>query len=178
MVAAVPETPAPSRAEFHRAIAATSDRWFAACVKITGDRGLAEDAVQDALATAWVKRHQFAGNAALTTWIHRIAVNAALQIVRRRQPDFVDPQSFEVTDEAGGPAELHRDFELDEALRQAFSVLTEMERVCFVLKHLEQWRIREIMEALDLAEGTVKQAVFRAVRKLRPRLADLREGFA
>ena len=48
-----------------------------------------------------------------------------------------------------------------------------MERVCFVLKHLEHWRLKEIAEELRTNDGTVKQAVFRAVRKLRPRMTVL-----
>lgn len=168
----------PTRAEFHRAIAERNERWFVACLKITGDRGLAEDAVQDALATAWRKRHQFKGSAALSTWIHRIAVNAALQIVRKRQPEAFDPQARDIPDDAPTPECSHLAFELDSALRSAFSALSEIERVCFVLRHLEQWRIREIAEELDLTIGTVKQAVFRAVRKLRARLDYLKDRTA
>ena len=52
-------------------------------------------------------------------------------------------------------------------LSAAMTQLSEFERICFVLKHLEQWRVREISEELDINEGRVKQAVFRAVKKLR-----------
>ncbi|MEJ2258255.1 MAG: sigma factor [Woeseiaceae bacterium] len=61
---------APTRADFHAAIAARGDRWFAVCLRITRDRDLAEDAVQDALLSAWNKRDQFDRSARLDTWIH------------------------------------------------------------------------------------------------------------
>ena len=48
-----------------------------------------------------------------------------------------------------------------------------MERACFVLKHLEQWRYAEIATELGTNDGRVKQAVFRAVRKLRPHMTAL-----
>ena len=51
--------------------------------------------------------------------------------------------------------------------------LSEIERVCFVLKHLEQWRLKEIADELNTNTGAVKQAIFRAVRKLRVRMTGL-----
>ena len=71
----------PAQAEFHRAIANRGDHWFAACLRITRNEDLAADAVQDALLSAWNKRHQFERSAQLETWIHRIAINAALQLL-------------------------------------------------------------------------------------------------
>ena len=56
--------------------------------------------------------------------------------------------------------------------------LTDIERVCFTLKHLEQWRAKEISAELDINEGRVKQAVFRAVKKLRVSMQDMqRENY-
>ena len=72
---------APTQAEFHEAISNRSDRWFSACLRITRNHELAEDAVQEALLSAWNKRDQFQHSARLETWIHRIAVNAALQLL-------------------------------------------------------------------------------------------------
>ena len=54
---------------------------FSACLKITRNRAMAEDAVQEALLSAWAKRSQFHHDSRLDTWIHRIAVNAALQLI-------------------------------------------------------------------------------------------------
>ncbi len=65
--------------------------------------------------------------------------------------------------------------ELSHDLINALVSLTELERVCFVLKHLEEWRLSEIASQLDTGVGSVKQALFRAVKKLRVRMASLRD---
>lgn len=166
----------PTTAEFHAAIARRSDRWYAACLRITRDPDLAEDAVQDALLNAWNKRDQFESSSRLETWIHRIAVNAALQLLRKNKPERFTALDFEVADDAATLLEMHADSELVENLRVPLQKLSDLERVCFVLKHLEQWRIREIAAELGSSEGTVKQALFRAVRRLRVSMADLRSN--
>ena len=63
---------------------------------------------------------------------------------------------------------------LDAALSAALNRLSDTERVCFVLKHVEQWRLSEIAEELDINVGRVKQALFRGVRKLRPNMTLLK----
>ena len=164
---------APGGDEFKAAIAARSDAWFAACLRITGSRQAAEDAVQDGLLAAWTKRHQFQRSSRLETWIHRITVNAALQQLRRRQPTALDPADIEIEDTAARPEDRQRHAELEGELRSAFGGLTDIERVCFALKHLEDWRLQEIAGEVDVTVGAVKQAVFRAVRKLRSRMPEL-----
>ncbi len=173
MVAILQSAGAPSQADFHAAISNRSDRWFAACLKITRNRDMAEDAVQDALLSAWNKRHQYDSSASLDTWIHRIAINAALQILRKNRPAAFEPLEVDVVDERDAPEELRAEQELGDSLVAALVHLSEIERVCFVLKHLEQWRLKEIADEIDSNVGTVKQAIFRAVRKLRVRMKSL-----
>ena len=163
----------PTRAEFHEAISTRSDRWYAACLKITRNPDLAEDAVQEALISAWDKRHQFQHTARLDTWIHRIAVNAALQLLRKQRPGVFEPLETEIADDSASPEAAQHDHYLGAELEKAFSGLSEVERVCFVLKHLEQWRLKEIAEELTVNINTVKQALFRAVKKLRVSMQDL-----
>ncbi len=167
MVAVLKSIGAPTRAEFHEVIASRADRWYAACLKITRDRDLAEDAVQDALLSAWNKRHQFEKTARLDTWIHRIAINAALNQIRKSKPGVFEPLESDVESDFTTPHQSWEDHEMEGKLARSLARLTEVERVCFVLKHLEQWRAKEIGAELDINEGQVKQAVFRAVKKLR-----------
>jgi RNA polymerase sigma-70 factor (ECF subfamily) len=174
MVAVMKGAGTPTRADFHEAISTRSDRWFAACLKITRNRDLAEDAVQDALLSAWNKREQFDGQARLDTWIHRIAVNAALQLLRKNRPGIFEPLEEEPADMATSPEGAALNRELDRELSVALTQLSETERVCFVLKHLEQWRLREISDELDIGISTVKQALFRGVRKLRGSVTSLK----
>jgi len=174
MVAATNDVGAPTRAEFHEAISRRSDCWYAACLKITRNSALAEDAVQDALLSAWDKRHQFQRTSRLDTWIHRIAVNAALQLLRKHRPGIFEPLETEPVDHSSSPESARQNDEIDRQLSAALTSLTDLERVCFLLKHLEQWRLTEIAAELDVGISTVKQALFRGVRKLRGRAAGLK----
>lgn len=173
MVAAIEPGSGPTQAEFHDAISSRSDRWFSACLRITRNPALAEDAVQEALLSAWDKREQFQRTSSLETWIHRIAVNAALQLMRKERPNRFQPLAAEIVDEADSPEQGVRDRDVGAVLTAAFKHLSEAERVCFVLKHMEQWRLREIADELDTDVGAVKQALFRAVKKLRVSVPDV-----
>ena len=168
----------PSQTDFHRVIDARSDRWYSACLKITRDPDLAADAVQDALLNAWNKRDQFRHNARLDTWIHRIAVNAALSLLRKSRPGTFESLDVDVESGDSSPEQQLHEFELENELAANLARLTDIERVCFVLKHLEQWRAREIADELGTNVGRVKQAVFRAVRKLEARMQNLKRGKA
>lgn len=175
MVAAADNLPVPTSADFHRAITERADRWYAACLHITQNRQLAEDAVQDALLSAWRMRRQFNAQARLDTWIHRIAVNAALQVLRKQRPERQLPLDSDALHSDDTPERRGAESELASELSRALCRLSEMERLCFVLKHLEQWRLKEIAEELDVSVGTVKQALFRGVKKLRAILPDPRK---
>lgn len=134
---------------------------------------MAEDAVQDALLSAWNKRHEFTHAARLETWIHRIAVNAALQLLRKNRPGAFESLDFDIADH-DGPETARLEDELGDSFCAAASKLSQMEHTCFVLKHLEQWRLREIANELDGKVDTVKQARYRGVQKLRLSMSDLR----
>lgn len=172
---AVLNSGAPTQADFHEAIASRSNYWYSACLKITRNADMAADAVQDALLNAWNKRHQFQQGAKLETWIHRIAVNAALGLIRKSKPGVFQPLETDIGCEDASPVEALENFELESSLARQLTALTEIERVCFVLKHLEQWRASEIAAELGINEGQVKQAVFRAVKKLRVSMQGMRE---
>lgn len=169
---------APSQADFHAAISSRSDRWYAACLRITRNPALAEDAVQDALVSAWSKRHQFRETARLDTWIQRIAINSALMLIRKQRPGRFTPLDHDVADEADLPVTYLEQLDVQSSLGRACAQLSEIERVCFLLKHIEEWRLKEIAAALDTSIGTVKQAVFRAVKKLRTQMTDLQRSEA
>ena len=175
MVAVMKSGPAPTQADFHEAIAARSDRWYSACLKITRNPDMAADAVQDALLNAWNKRHQFEQAARLDTWIHRIAINAALNQIRKAKPGVFEPLEAEVEGDFTDPQQAREDGELEDRLAGSLARLTEIERVCFVLQHLEQWRGREIAAELGMNTGQVKQAVFRAVKKLRVSMQSMQD---
>jgi RNA polymerase sigma-70 factor (ECF subfamily) len=146
-----------------------SVRWYNACLRITRDKDLAADAVQEALLKAWNRRDDFRGDAALDSWIHRIAVNAAIDLVRRRKTRAEDELDAEAPFAASSaaPDSEYADHAFGKDLNVAMQRLSTMERQTFLLKHLEGWRLDEIAESLQTSIGNVKSTLFRAVRKLR-----------
>ena len=154
---------------FHTVLSERSPRWYNACLRITRDADLAADAVQEALLKAWDRRDEFRGEAALDTWIHRIALNAAIDLTRRRkrraEEDLVD-DAFEAP-----PTESPDSDYVQEALSRDLAVamqrLSTMERQAFLLKHIEGWRLDEIAESLQTNINNVKSVLFRGIRKLR-----------
>lgn len=167
--------PAVALDDFHRLLGERSPRWYSACLRITRDAALAEDAVQDALLKAWDKRAHFRGEAELDTWIHRIAINAAIDQMRRLRPQaLIGQEDCEEPVEERTPASAHQAAAFADGLDGALRGLSELERCCFVLKHVEQWRLLEIAEEFGISQDSVKQALFRALRKLRGTLEGWR----
>jgi RNA polymerase sigma-70 factor (ECF subfamily) len=154
---------------FQTLINERSGRWYNACLRITRDAGLAADAVQDALHKDWNHRDDFRGEAALDSWIHRIALNAAIDLIRRRKTraeDELDVDAHAAAPWAAAENEHIRE-SLDKDLSAAMQRLTALERQVFLLKHIEGWRLDEIAESLQSNINSVKNALFRAVHKLR-----------
>ena len=157
---------APTQAEFHAAIDAGSGHWLAACLGITRDPALAEDCVQEALASAWAKRDQFRRGAVEYTyqlfneWQRRDALEGLVALAEDAPRD-----EGEAEDEAPTPEDDCALEQFGGDLGEALEALSDLERVCFVLKHLEQWRLKEIAAHLDVGIGPVKQALFRALKK-------------
>jgi len=154
---------------FHTVLHERSRRWYNACLRITRDPDLAADAVQTALLKAWDRRAEFRGEAALDTWIHRIALNAAIDLIRKRKRRAEDELDVETVGESPDPTPeseyagdaLVRDLEV--AMRR----LSTSERQTFVLKHVEGWKLEEIAESTRTNINNVKSTLFRAVHKLR-----------
>lgn len=163
---------------FRHLVDANAGALFRVCVRITGERAMAEDAVQEAFFNAFRHLADFDGRAALSTWLYSIAVNAALAQVRKRrhlevawpERDEGDDTALEAADDSPTPdrhamsAELRRDIEAELAR------MTPIERTAFVLRHQEGRSLEEISAALSLNVSGAKQAIFRAVRKLRAAL--------
>jgi RNA polymerase sigma-70 factor, ECF subfamily len=166
----------PSLDTFQTMLKTKSGRWYNACLRITQDAGMAEDAVQEALLKAWRQRDEFRGDAELDTWIHRIALNAAIDAQRRQRPVSVDDDALadHPAHESQSPEARYTTRALANDLAGAMALLTTMERECFVLKHMEGWRLDEIAVAQKTNINNTKQALFRAVRKLRVALTDWR----
>jgi RNA polymerase sigma-70 factor (ECF subfamily) len=159
---------------------------FRVAYRITGNEADAEDVVQEAFLRGYRKLEGFESRANFGTWIYRIAVHCALDRVRRRRGDETnwagqvgetnDPEQdqLQVADQAAGPDRLVLSGEIGSMQETALRSLTATERTAFVLRHMEDRTTAEIGAALGIEPNAAKQAVFRAVQKLRRRLAPLR----
>ena len=155
---------------------------FRVAYRITGNESDAEEAVQEAFLRGYQALANFAGRSSMATWIYRIGANCALDIVSRRRPgaqsriaEENDPERSEVqlADIKAGPDRLLLSREIEARRQAAMSELTPTERTAFVLRHMEDRSTEEIAAALNIAPNAAKQAVFRAVQKLRRQLAPL-----
>ncbi len=140
-------------------------RVYNLCFRILGDAEEAADASQDTFLAALRKLSTFRGDAAFTTWLHRVAVNACYDSLRkkRRRPLLqLAPEEGDERPEPSLPAPDHADgvvFSVDvaEALRQ----VPEEFRVVLVLADVQDLPYDEIAAVLDIPVGTVKSRVFR-----------------
>ncbi|MFF7675540.1 RNA polymerase sigma factor SigM [Actinacidiphila glaucinigra] len=156
------------------------DRLWAVALRTLGDREEAADAVQDALVSAFRSAHTFRGQSAVTTWLHRITVNACLDRARkaasRRTAAVTDEKQFEELlephESAAAPAErgeLHRE------LLRALATLPVEQRAALVLVDMQGYPVAEAAAVLDVPAGTVKSRCARGRARLLPLLSHLRD---
>ena len=153
-----------------------------------GNEQDAQDVHQDAFIKAYRHLGNFRFECSFYTWLYRIVTNLCLDQLRRRKSRREDPAT--VLDSSGdemdlmanitdGRASANPGRELDrkvmgEQIASALDKLTPRERTVFELKHYQGLKLRTIGEMLSTTEETAKNTLFRATRKLRARLADVR----
>lgn len=152
--------------------------------RMTGSPQDAEDVVQDTFLRAYRQLGRFESRANFSTWLHRIAVNCSIDLIRSRRhqesgADAADLEHFEgaAEDRADpSPERLMLSTQVQERIGAAMAALSAMERAAFVLRHFEGQSIEEISRALGLKTNAAKHSVFRAVRKMRVALEPFVEG--
>jgi RNA polymerase sigma-70 factor (ECF subfamily) len=161
---------------------------FRVAFRITGNESDAEEAAQEAFLRGYNKLSTFRQDASFATWITRIVMNTSINLVERRDRDLSHQaprvaesssaleQTVQVADGSAGPERLLFDAEAATLRQAAMDALTPMERTAFTLRHMEEVPMAEIAVALNVPINSVKQAVFRAVGKLRQSLAPLAGG--
>jgi RNA polymerase sigma-70 factor, ECF subfamily len=153
-----------------------------------GNEQDAQDVHQEAFIKAYRHLSNFRFECSFYTWLYRIVTNLCLDQLRRRKSRREDPSTVldgsgeemdlmaNVTDgrASANPArELERKT-MNAAIQSALDELTPRERTVFELKHYQGLKLRTIGEMLSTTEETAKNTLFRATRKLRARLAEVR----
>ena len=127
------------------------DRMWAVALRTTRNPELAADCVQDAFISAFRRADSYRGDAAVTTWLHRIVVNACLDRLRRDKPTSPLPE-YELADKGDAAASVDTRLEVREALDR----LPEGQRMALVLVDMHGLSVLEAAAVLEVAEGTVK----------------------
>ena len=164
-------------------VARHSSTVFRVAYRITGNEADADEVVQEAFLRGYQRLPEFEARSQFSTWIYRIAVNCALNMVNKKKleatyqiAEEADPSQHEVqvADTSAGPERTLLSREIEALQATAMKSLTATERTAFILRHMENCSTAEIASTLHIAPNAAKQAVFRAVQKLRRSLAPLR----
>jgi RNA polymerase sigma-70 factor, ECF subfamily len=155
--------------------------------RILRNREDAEDAVQQAFGRAFLRLEAFQGESRFSTWLTRIVINEALQLLRKRRPGHSSLENrtakdgtvsaWEIEDAAVTPEERVNRQEMHGMLNEAIGELRPILRTVVKLYEMDEMSSGKAAQALGLTNGTVKARAFRARRLLRRKL-DLRLGKA
>lgn len=146
--------------------------------RMCGDVELAEDAAQDAFIQAWLHLSSFRPGTSLRNWIYRIAVNAALDVIRRApKTPLVDLETLSMPDSSAGPETMLLEKERAFAVQQAVLSLTEANRSVLTLREYGGLSYQEIAATLNIPLGTVMSRLNYARDRLKellaPQLTDM-----
>ena len=151
------------------------DRLWAVALRTVCDPDEAADALQDAMVSAFRRAADFRGDSAVTTWLHRIVVNASLDRLRRRavRPAVsADEQAFEalVAHHSDPARATDTRLDIDAALR----ILPAPQRAALVIVDMLGYSVNDAAAILNTTPGTVKSRCARARARLLPYVAHLR----
>jgi RNA polymerase sigma-70 factor (ECF subfamily) len=148
---------------------------FRVAFRLTRSEQDAEDIVQETFLKAYQELGRFEARAGVGTWLHRIAANCAIDLMRRRPAKESrrlggsppDALLAGLPSQAPGPERQAIGGELRGLVQAALQTLTPLERAAFTLRHLEQCTVHEIAALLDQSPEAARHSIFRAVAKVR-----------
>lgn len=153
---------------------------------LTGNHHDAEDLSQEVFIKAYRGFGRFRSGSKISSWLHRITVNAYIDSTRRKAHKMVSPTDKKNEDDAdpletaadgvtGNPERAATSSAITHHVDAALGELSEKERTVFVMRHYHDMPLREISDSLKVAEGTVKSLLFRSIRKMRDHLSFYRK---
>ncbi len=171
------------RQAFAQLVEETSTQIYRTARQILGDEQDAEDVLQETYIKALKALPTFEGRSSLTTWLHRIAVNEALMLIRKRKAPTVsvdDTQPFDSDEESSGmeivdfcclPEKELLSAESRKFMDEAIQRLPQNLKTVFILRDLEGLSIQDTAEVIQITENNVKTRLLRARLRLRQELA-------
>jgi len=149
---------------------------LARCIRILGDRQLAEDAVQDALTRLWREAARFdPARGSFAGWWRRMLMNCALDGRRRLRPATALDEAMALADDGPTPARAAEQADLAARVQAAAAGLPERQRAALALFHGEGLTMQEISDALETSEKAVEGLLLRGRAALKGKLMDLKD---
>ncbi len=166
-------------AAFHELVKLHDERVMILAYQLTHNEEDAEDLYQEVFIKAYKNIGSFRFESQFYTWLYRITVNTAYNFKRKQSRlNLFDPEDEANAGDLSWIADTDNDDssrgEIMGAVKTAMTVLPQKQRTVFILKHLENLKIKDIASILNITEGTVKRYLFRAMEKLRVELKEYR----
>lgn len=164
---------------FHELVKIHDERVMILAYQLTHNEQDAEDLYQEAFIKAYKNIGSFRFESQFYTWLYRITVNTAYNFKRKlSRLNLVEPDEERASGHLDWIADCNDKEssrgEIMGAVKSAMTVLPQKQRTVFILKHLENLKIKDIASILNISEGTVKRYLFRAMEKLRVELKEYR----
>ncbi len=164
--------PSEREAAFTMLVNQYSEKLYWVVRHIVGTHEDTDDVMQNTFLKVWKKLDEFRGDSKISTWLHRVAVNEAIDYLRRQkkhQGDTSDPEALRTA------SSMHTDFndqyfdgdDIERLLREAINTLPEAQRVTFTMKYYENMQYSEISQILGTSEGGLKANYHHAVEKVK-----------
>ena len=139
--------------------------WKIRSIVLTHDD--ADDVLQNTFLKAWKNLPTFEGRSKLSTWLYRIAINEALDFLRRQKATTLASADADLTIANQLMADDYFDGDRSQALlQQAIAMLPDVQRTVFTLRYYDEMKYSEMSELLGTSEGSLKASYHVAVQKV------------
>lgn len=164
---------------FHKLVKLHDERVMILAYQLTHNEQDAEDLYQEVFLKAYKNLKSFRFESQFYTWLYRITVNTSYNFKRKlARLNLYEPNNEKESgylDWIANPGDNGTSGkEIMTAVKSAMTVLPQKQRTVFILKHLENLKIKDIARILNISDGTVKRYLFRAMEKLRVELKEYR----
>ena len=162
-------------AAFQELVEKYKHKVFYMALDMTGNHHDAEDLSQEVFMKVFTAIKDFRGEAKLSSWLYRIAMNTCIDKTRRKHLKLVDidERVYEQATTARNPEQQLHARATQDQIEQALQKLPPRQRLIFTMRHYNELMLKEIAESLRISEGTVKAQLFRAIQRLQKELGAL-----